>query len=133
MLSEKIPRVLSLLNERQQRLYLAIEAEDIGHGGILLVSHASGISRKTIIKGKKEYQELKDSAKLTGVEKVMPVERIRKQGAGRKDLKEQNPKLLKTLDLMLEPITRGHPESVLKWTCLSMRALADALKKRDTW
>jgi len=130
MLNEKIPKVLSLLNERQQRLYLAMEAEDIGHGGVLLVSQASGISRKTIIKGKKEYQQLDNSTKLAGVEKLMPVERIRKEGGGRKDLKEQDPKLLKTLDLMLEPITRGHPESVLKWTCLSTRTLADALKKR---
>jgi transposase len=130
MLNEKIPKVLSLLNERQQRLYLAMEAEDIGHGGVLLVSQASGISRKTIIKGKKEYLQLDNSTKLAGVEKLMPVERIRKEGGGRKDLKEQDPKLLKTLDLMLEPITRGHPESVLKWTCLSTRTLADALKKR---
>lgn len=130
MLSEKIPKVLSLLNERQQRLYLAMEAEDIGHGGVLRVAQASGISRKTIIKGKKEYKELENSTKLAGVEKVMPLERIRKEGGGRKDLKELNPKLLKTLDLMLEPITRGHPESVLKWTCLSTRRLADALKKK---
>jgi len=53
MLNDKIPKVLSLLNEPQQRLYLAMEAEDIGHGGVLLVSQASGISRKTIIKGKR--------------------------------------------------------------------------------
>jgi len=130
MPGEKIPKVLSLLNERQQRLYLAIEAEDIGHGGVLLVSQASGVSRKTIIKGKKEYQEIRDRKKLPGIGKEMAVDRIRKAGGGRKDLKEQNPKLLKSLDLMLEPVTRGHPESVLKWTCLSTRKLADALKKK---
>ena len=130
MLNEKIPKVLSLLNERQQRLYLAMEAEDIGHGGVLLVSRASGISRKTIINGKKEWQEFEKNAKRKGVDMVIPTGRIRKEGGGRKDLKEVDPKLLKTLDLMLEPITRGHPESVLKWTCLSTRALADALKKK---
>ena len=107
-----------------------MEAEDIGHEGVLIVSKASGISRKTIIKGKKDYQEFENNAKLSGSENVMPVERIRKEGGGRKDLKEQNPKLLKTLDLMLEPVTRGHPESVLKWTCLSTRTLADALNKK---
>jgi len=53
MLSEKIPKILSLLNERQLRLYLAMEAEDIGHGGVLIVSQASGISRKTIYQRKK--------------------------------------------------------------------------------
>jgi len=107
-----------------------MEAEDIGHGGVLIVSQASGISRKTIIKGKKDYQAFENNAKLLESENVMPVERIRKEGGGRKDLKEQNPKLLKTLDLMLEPVTRGHPESVLKWTCLSTRTLADALNKK---
>jgi len=78
MLSEKIPKILSLLNERQLRLYLAMEAEDIGHGGVLIVSQASGISRKTIIKGKKDYQEFENNAKLSGSENVMLVERIRK-------------------------------------------------------
>jgi len=60
----------------------------------------------------------------------MPVERIRKEGGGRKDLKEQNPKFLKPADLMLEPVTRGYPASVLKFTCLSTRTPADAFKKR---
>lgn len=130
MLNEKIPKVLSLLNERQQRLYLALEAESIGHGGVLLVSAASGISRKTIIKGKKECQELEKNTELKRVGNVVSIDRVRKEGGGRKDLKEQDPRLLKTLELMLEPITRGHPESVLKWTCLSTRTLSDALKKR---
>ena len=76
-----------------------MEAEDILHGGVLIVSQASGISRKTIIKEKKDYREFENNAKLSGSENVMPVERIKKEGAGRKDLKEQNPKLLKTLDL----------------------------------
>jgi len=59
MLSEKIPKIFSLLNERQQRLYMAMEAEDIGHGGVLIVSQASGISRKTIIKGKRIIRSLR--------------------------------------------------------------------------
>ena len=57
MLSEKIPKVLSLLNERQQRLYLAMEADDIGHGGVLLVSQASGIFHvKQLSRGKKSIR-----------------------------------------------------------------------------
>src|SRR5215210_8028354 len=58
------------------------------------------------------------------------IDRVRKEGGGRKNVKETNPSLVKALDLMLEPLTRGHPESVLKWTCLSMRTLAAALKKK---
>ena len=53
MLSEKIPKIFSLLIELQQRLYFAMEAEDIGHGGVLIGSQASGIYRKTIINGKR--------------------------------------------------------------------------------
>jgi len=130
MLEDKIEKVLSILNERQKRLYLAMEAEEIGHGGVLIVSKASNVSRKTIIKGKKELYEFKknDSAEITDEIKI--VDRIRKEGGGRKDITEQNPALMNRLELMLEPVTRGHPESVLKWTCLSTRTLAVALKKQ---
>ena len=130
MLKDKVTKVLSILNERQKRLYLAMEAEDIGHGGVLLLSKASNVSRKTIIKGKKELRDLsqKDTAELS--EDLMLIDRIRKEGGGRKKVKENNPALMNVLELMLEPVTRGHPESVLKWTCLSTRTLAAALKKK---
>jgi transposase len=130
MLKDKVTKVLSILNERQKRLYLAMEAEDLGHGGVLLLSKASNVSRKTIIKGKKELRDLsqKDTAELS--EDIMLVDRIRKEGGGRKKVKESNPALMNVLELMLEPVTRGHPESVLKWTCLSTRTLAAALKKK---
>jgi transposase len=130
MLEDKIEKVLTILNERQKRLYLAIEAEEIGHGGVLIVSKASNVSRKTIIKGKKELHDFKntDSIEISGA--IKTVDRIRKVGGGRKDITEQNPALMKKLELMLEPVTRGHPESVLKWTCLSTRTLAVALKKQ---
>jgi len=73
---------------------------------------------------------LDNSTKVAGFEKLMPVERIRKEGGGRKGLKEQDSNLLKTVDFMVEPISRGHPEGVLKCTCLSTRTLADALTKK---
>ena len=130
MLEDKITKVLSILNERQKRLYLAMEAEDIGHGGVLLVSKASNISRKTIIKGKKELQDLSQDDNVGLTEEISFVERMRKQGGGRKKVNESNPALMSALELMLEPVTRGHPESVLKWTCLSTRTLAAALKKK---
>ncbi len=130
MLKDKITKVLSILNERQKRLYLAMESEDIGHGGVLLISKASNVSRKTIIKGKKELQGLSQSETDELPEDIMLVDRIRKEGGGRKKVKESNPALMKALELMLEPVTRGHPESVLKWTCLSTRTLATALKKK---
>jgi transposase len=130
MLEDKIPEVLSILNERQTRLYLAMEAEEIGHGGVVRISEISNISRKTIIKGKKELQQLRKSGATEMMDDILTVGRIRKEGAGRKELTEKEPELMKELELMLEPLTRGHPESVLKWTCLSTRHLADALKKK---
>jgi hypothetical protein len=130
MLKDKLTKVLPLLNEHQKRLYLAIEAEDIGHGGVLQVSKAAGVSRKTIIKGKKELQAPKKKSVSKSEKNLYIIDRIRKEGGGRKDLKEKNPKLLKVLSLMLEPVTRGHPESVLKWTCISTRSLSEALKRK---
>lgn len=127
MIKTKYAKILPILNERQKRLYLASEAEAIGHGGVIEVAMASKISRKTIIKGKKELKELLTSGKKE-IEEIKGGW-IRKEGAGRKGIKEKDPALMKTLEKLLEPVTRGHPESVLKWTCLSTRSLAAALKK----
>lgn len=130
MLEDKIPKVLSILNERQIRLYLAMEAEEIGHGGVLRISEVSNVSRKTIIKGKKELKQLGKKGSTEIIDDIAAVGRIRKEGAGRKGITEKEPDLMNELELMLEPLTRGHPESVLKWTCLSTRNLAAALKKK---
>ena len=132
MLQEKISTVLSFLNEKQKRLYLASEANYIGHGGVLEIARASNVSRKTIIKGKNELAQLNQLEADGVLEDLLPAGRMRKQGGGRKNLKQTDASLLPTLEQMLEPVTRGHPESVLKWTCLSTRSLAAALKKKRT-
>jgi len=131
MLKDKFSKMLPILNERQKRLYLAIEAEQIGHGGVKQVAEASMISRKTIIKGKKELEGLETMEAVEAVEAdENEADRIRKPGGGRKNIKEKEPDLLQSLEMLLEPVTRGHPESVLKWTCLSTRTLAAALRKK---
>src|SRR5450432_1650382 len=123
MLSEKISKMLPLLNEHQKRIYLALESEELGHGGVLAVAEASNISRKTIIKGKKELKDgVLNYSGITASDAAYPT-RIRKIGGGRKNITTETPQLL-------EPVTRGHPETVLKWTCLSTRTLAAALKKK---
>ena len=122
-LEERIKKVTPLLNEKQRRLYLAIESEVLGHGGLLEVSKVSGLSRKAIINGKKE---LHDGTILNNAQN----DRIRKKGGGRKSLEKKDPGLLEVLETLLEPVTRGHPESVLKWTCLSMRTLSNELKTK---
>lgn len=99
----------------------ANEAIALGYGGISLVRRACGLSRKAIARGIREIQE-GDS----------PGEgRIRRAGAGRKSLTEQDPTLLGALEQLVEPGTRGDPESPLKWICKSTRTLAEALRQRD--
>ena len=98
----------------------ASEALQLGHGGISQVSRACGLSRVTITKA---VQEL-DAAPL-------PPGRLRRAGAGRRKLEAQDPKLLHLLESLVEPLTRGDPESPLRWTCKSTRALAAALTAQD--
>jgi len=107
------------LNERQRRLAAAIEARIIGYGGVSIVARASGLSRQSIHKGLKE---------LDGEEVL--VDRVRRAGGGRKKVWENNPKILKALERLVKPTTRGDPMSALRWTCKSTRQLAEALGKR---
>ena len=114
-------KILPLLSEKDQRIVLGSDAEIFGYGGVSLVSELSGASRPTINLGKKE---------LNGELEVVDTLRIRKDGGGRKKATEKHRGLKKELESMMEPITRGDPQSVLRWTCVSTRNLSDALKKR---
>jgi hypothetical protein len=104
------------LNERAIRLWCASEARAIGHGGILLVHQATGISRPTIIKGLKELDN-----------KNLKPNKIRAEGGGRKKLIDKDPDLLKDLDRLIEPVTRGDPENPLRWSSKSTIKLANEL------
>jgi Rhodopirellula transposase DDE domain len=106
----------SLWNERQRRLWAASEARAIGYGGVSLVFRVTGISRPTIHAGLNELP--------TGTEGP----RIRRAGAGRKPHAEVQPDLLAALDMLVEPASRGDPESPLRWTVKSTRRLAEELR-----
>ena len=121
-LNEKIEKMLSFLNEKQQRIFLFLEAEAIGFGGVTAVSKASGVSRPTIISGGKNLNE--KTADL-------PKYRIRKEGGGRKREDKKQPEILLELEKLLDPVTRGDPMSPLRWTCKSTRQLSEALKKSN--
>jgi len=118
-LRAKLARVWPLLDERTRRLTAASEALALGYGGISKVSHACGLSRNAIAKGIAEIE--------TGA--VPPAGRVRQPGAGRKAITAQDPGLIGALERLVEPDTRGDPESPLRWTCKSTRALAAEL----TW
>ena len=104
------------LNERAKRLVAAEEALRLGFGGISSVSRACGLSRVTITKA---IGELDASPLAEG--------RIRRTGAGRRQLVLQDPDLLDELEALVEPLARGDPQSPLRWTCKSTRALASQL------
>jgi hypothetical protein len=98
----------------------ANEAVQIGHGGISQVSRACGLSRVTITKGVRELDEA-----------PLPSGRIRRAGAGRPSLLTLDPGLPQALEALVEPLARGDPESPLRWTCKSTRALAAELSAQD--
>jgi hypothetical protein len=118
-LTAKLKSVLPHLNEKQKRLLLASEAKALGWGGISRVAEATGVSRVTIHKALKE------------IKSHPPVsERVRKLGGGRKGIDVYHPGLLRELESLVDPVTRGDPMSPLRWTCKSTRQLSTELMRQ---
>ena len=106
-----------------RRLVAAAESETIGYGGVSAVARATGVSRRAITDGMKELSQGKRSRRTRLAES-----RVRRKGAGRKKTVEKDPTLLEDLDRLVDPVTRGDPESPLRWTCKSVRRLAEELE-----
>jgi hypothetical protein len=123
-LRSKYETLQPFLNERVRRLWSATEAMGLGHGGIAALAEATGMSRTTISHAIQEIQGQRESPRST-----LPVQRSRHPGAGRKRLVKQDPALLTTLELLVDPTTRGDPMSPLRWTCKSTRKLAEQLRQ----
>jgi hypothetical protein len=115
----------SVLDERARRLWAAVEARAIGRGGITRVAEATGLSRVTIRVGLKE---LDPPSTLPGREPATG--RLRRPGGGRKPLVDQDPVLLRDLETLVDPVTRGDPMSPLRWTCKSAAKLAAELRAK---
>jgi hypothetical protein len=107
-----------------RRLVAAAESAAIGYGGVSLVARATGVSRRAITAGIKELSQQKVSP-----ESLPAQSRIRRRGAGRKRTVEKDPSLREDLDRLVDPVTRGDPESPLRWTCKSVRKLAEELRR----
>lgn len=110
-----------VMNERVRRHWAATEALALGHGGVATVSRATGLARNTIAAGIRELEHGEDSP---------PVDQVRRSGGGRKKATDVDPKLLKALESLVDPVTRGDPESPLRWTCKSTAKLAEELTRR---
>ena len=114
-----------VMDERIRRQWAASEAMALGWGGVSVTAQATGLARNTITQGVRELKE-RQAHPETSVS-----ERVRRVGAGRKPVTETDPTLLKALDALVDPVTRGHPESPLRWTCKSTRKLAAELQKQQ--
>ena len=112
-----------LLDERARRLWAAVEARAIGRGGISQVAEATRLSRGTIRAG---LQELAHAVSTTAPQAT--VEWVRRPGGGRKPLGAHDPHLVRALETLVDPVTRGDPMSLLRWTCKSAAKLAVALQ-----
>jgi hypothetical protein len=118
---EKFEALAPFMDERLRRLWAGAEAEVLGHGGIVVLQRATGLSRTTVRAGR---DELRADASPEDVVAV------RRPGGGRPRLETTQPELAATLESLVEPLTRGDPESPLRWTSKSTRTLSEELRKR---
>ena len=123
-IQQRFRSLAPFLDERMRRLLAAAESDAIGYGGVSTVARATGVSRRAITEGIKELRKTKRTKRP-----ALAPSRVRREGAGRKRSTEKDPTLLEDLDQLVDPVTRGDPESPLRWTCKSVRHLADELKR----
>ena len=107
----------AVLDEKSRRLLVAAESRAWGAGGISAISKTTGVSRQVIRQGLRELEQ----------SPTHPAGRIRRPGGGRKSAKQKDPTLMADLEKLVEPVTRGDPESWLRWTSKSVRKLAEEL------
>ena len=119
---QKYSAVRDVLHERGRRVWAASEALQLGWGGIQLVGKAIGMSHTTIRRGLREIQ--------SGSTSELYPEQSRLAGGGRKTTKTIYPEIQQEIDALIDPITRGDPESPLRWTCKSIRRLSEELQHR---
>ena len=110
------------LDERLRRMVAAAESLVVGYGGASIVARATGVSRRAIAAG---VVELRTPAARRGLESGA----VRRRGGGRKRTTQTDPTLQQDLERLVDPVTRGDPESPLRWTCKSVRKLAERLNR----
>jgi hypothetical protein len=123
IIRNKFHSLKNVFNERNSRLWAATEAISLGYGGQSIVAEATGLSRRTIYTGIQELQRPTDN-------EPKRKEQVRHSGGGRKALTENDSDLLNALEALVEPTSRGNPESPLRWSCKSLRELALTLNKQ---
>jgi transposase len=119
-IQEKFRLMAPSLTERTKRVWCAVEARQLGRGGLTIVQQATGVSMPTIRRG---IAELEQPLKLSPMQSRRP-------GGGRKKLTEHYADLPEALDALIDPVMRGDPDSPLRWTCKSTRLLSQELNQQ---
>ena len=123
-IAEKYEALRDVMDEQVRRLWAATEARALGYGGVSVVARAVGLTRPTIAAGMKELGDAR------GLVPMAPKHRVRREGAGRPRVTDSDVGLRPALEELVEPATRGHPMSPLRWTCKSVRTLAAELTRQ---
>ena len=121
IIRQKFDALRPFMSERMRRLWAAAEAMAWGRGGVAAVAAATGLARRTITTGMAEQRQhtMGTAAALS--------RGSRRPGGGRKPVTHIDATLLRDLESLVDPVTRGDPQSPLRWTCKSTRKLAGAL------
>lgn len=120
-MAERYQALRGVMDERVTRCWAGAEALALGRGGVTAVARATGLSRMTVRAGRDEVSGKRLPGELV---------RVRRRGAGRPKVEQAQPGLSETLESMVDPVTRGDPQSPLRWTCKSTRRLAADLEKK---
>ncbi|MDR1993398.1 MAG: hypothetical protein LBQ98_07905 [Nitrososphaerota archaeon] len=118
---QRIQTILPHLNEKQKRLYLAKEANSLGHGGLKTIHELTGVSKTTIIKGQKELKTNPNPKD----------KRIRKKGAGRKSTTHKYPDIQTQIQKILDHHTTENPPKTVWWTNKSLRKIQQILHEKN--
>lgn len=113
------------LDERRRRLWAASEAQALGHDGVAAVAKATGLAASTMRLGQQELGSQPAEALPSPAQRP-----IRAPGGGCKPRTVHNPSLVRALEALGEPTTRGDPMSPLRWTCKSTRTSAAELTRQ---
>lgn len=125
ILAQKYEAMAPYLDERTRRIWAAVEADALGWGGVTRVSEATGMSRDTISAGIKELRQWSESGKP-----ILELNQVRRSGGGRPQVEQKDANIIAALENLIEPGSRGDPESPLRWTTQSTAKLAKQLQQQ---
>jgi hypothetical protein len=117
LVRKKWRRLKPSMDERMRRLWAGAEADALGWGGVASVARATGMAISTVRKGRDEVRAGARPADLVHV----------RRSPGKRPFEVAHPEVWPALERLVDPVSRGDPESPLRWTCKSTRQLAAEL------